>query len=133
MLNTLIHWSREHHMVICDKIHLWSPVVTVGPCWRWMWGRSKELNTHVGKPRCCSDCAGSQVPSLQRGRGFRARSKAVSLCSAAMCWLCGEWLELCWSPVGTRSPCNPAAAGSTQCTRAGCPSALLWNNQCNSG
>lgn len=47
MLNTLIHWSREHHMVIHDKIRLWSPVVTVGPCWGWMWGRSVELNAHV--------------------------------------------------------------------------------------
>lgn len=32
MLNTLIHWSREHHMAICDKIHLQSPVATVGNC-----------------------------------------------------------------------------------------------------
>lgn len=32
MLNTLIHWSREHHMVIHDKIHLQSPIATVGNC-----------------------------------------------------------------------------------------------------
>lgn len=42
-----------------------------------------------------------------------------------------------WSCAGISwahgAPAALPTAGSTQCTRASCPCALLWNNQCNSG
>lgn len=77
--------------------------------------------------RCCSDCAGSQAPSLQEGRGLRGRSKPHgSLLSSDMIVLrraAGAALEF----SRCIEPCRNACWWKQHtCTHASCPTLLSY-------
>lgn len=109
MLNTLIHWSKEHHMVIHDKIHLQSPVATVGNC------TEMDVVKDCGVERTCVKgqvllwlrWKPSSFPA-KKGGGSEPGPNPVALCSAATCLFCGELLELHWSSAGALSLCRNA-------------------------
>lgn len=95
MLNTLIHWSKEHHMVIHDKIHLWSPVATVGNC------TEMDVVKDCGVERTCVKgqvllwlCwKPSSFPAKREGVQSQAQTPWLfaqqrRACSVESCWSC---------------------------------------------